>query len=62
LIDGLSGTLAFPLRLDREVDHHDRVLLYDAEQHNQTHECVQIELFVEQYESEQRSEYGGRQS
>src|SRR5262249_20886978 len=39
LVDGLFRILSFQsLRLEREVDHHDGVLLDHAEQHDQTDE------------------------
>src|SRR5262245_52969478 len=39
LVDGLLRRHAvLSLRLDREVDHHDRVLLHDADQHDDADE------------------------
>ena len=51
-----------PLRVQREIDHHDGVLLHHAEQHDQPYERVQIEILVEQLQSQQRAEDRRRQS
>jgi hypothetical protein len=50
------------LRLEREVDHHDRVLLDDADQHDDSDECIQVELAAEQQQCEQRAEARGWQA
>src|SRR6058998_3963812 len=34
------------LRIEGKVDHHDGVLLYDPEQHDQPDKCVQVQLFM----------------
>jgi hypothetical protein len=48
--------------VEREVDHHDRVLLDDADQHDDADEGVQVEVDVEQQQREQRAEPGRRQA
>ena len=58
-----SGALAFqPLRFEREIDHHDGVLLHHAEQHDEADEGVEVELLVEDLQREQRAEDGGGQT
>ena len=32
------------LRVEREVDHHDRVLLHDADQHDDADEAIDVQL------------------
>ena len=57
LEDRLHGRLAFlPLRAEREIDLHDRVLLHDADQHDQPHERVDVQLDLEQVQGQQRAE------
>jgi hypothetical protein len=41
---------------DGEIDHHDGVLLHHAEQHDDAHEGVQVELLMEDQQREQRAE------
>ena len=48
------------LRFDREIDHHDRVLLHDSDQHDDADERVDIQLVVEQQQRGQRAHAGGR--
>ena len=48
LIYRLGGRLTLiPLSLEREVDHHDRVFLDDANQHDQANERVDAEVHIE---------------
>ena len=49
------------LRFEREIDHHDGVLLHHAEQHDQPHEREQVQLLVEQLQRQQRAEHRRRQ-
>ena len=57
LVDRLGGALALvPLGLEREVDLHDRVLLHDADQHDEADEGVDVELDAEEQQREQRAE------
>ena len=50
------------LSLEREVDHHDRILLDDANQQYQSDETVDIERHPENHQRQQRAERGERQS
>jgi len=61
-VDRLGGGLAFALRFHREVDHHDRVLLYDAHQHDDADEGIHVELDPERHQSHERAQARGRQS
>ena len=48
-IDRLGGRLVLvALRLEGEVDHHDRVLLHDADEHEDADEAVDIQLLAEE--------------
>ena len=60
--DRVLGVLAFALLFEREVDHHDRVLLDDADQHDQADAAVEIELLAEHDQRQQRAEHRGRQA
>ena len=51
-----------PLGLDGEVDHHDRVLLHDADQHDDADEGVDAEVQLEDHQREQRAEPGEGQA
>ncbi len=63
LEDRVARALSFlPLRLDREVDHHDRVLLHDADEHDDADERVHAEIELEDEEREQRAEPGERKA
>jgi len=46
------------LDLQREVDHHDGVLLHDPNQHDDAHERVDVELVVEYQERGQSAQAG----
>ncbi len=50
------------LGFQSEVDLHDRVLLHDADQHDQPDERVDVQIHVEQIQRDQRAEAGRRQS
>ena len=56
------AVLPSSLGFDGEVDHHDGVLLDDAEQHDDADEGVEVELLAEEHQRQQRAEDGGRQS
>src|SRR5208337_337523 len=61
LIDGFLRTLSFlPLRFQSEVNHHDGILFYDADEHDDPHERVKIQLLVEEAKSQERTDAGGR--
>ena len=52
LVDRLARRLAvLALRFDREVDHHDAVLLHQADQHDDADERVEAQLGLEQISS-----------
>src|SRR3989442_797384 len=61
LVDRLLGRHAAALGLDREVDHHDRVLLHDADQHDHADEAVDVQLHAEEPERQQRPRARRRQ-
>ena len=48
LLDRLVRVESLPLRLEREIDHHDRVLLHDADQQQHADRGDDRELDVEQ--------------
>ena len=48
-------------RSQREVDHHDRVLLHDADQHDDADIAVHAELHVRDVQRQQRPERRERQ-
>ena len=50
------------LRFDREVDHHDAVLLHEADQHDDADEGVEVEVDVEDQQRDERAETRRRQS
>src|SRR5690606_24830452 len=58
LVDGFPRPLPLPLGLEGEVDHHDAVLLYEAHQHDDPYEGVDVELPPEDEEGEQGAEAG----
>src|SRR6185437_15614303 len=51
-----------PLCFDREVDHHDSVLLHYTHEQNQSDEPVHVERQVEDVQRQQRPEGGERQA
>ena len=58
-VDGFARTHALvALGIQSEVDHHDRVLLHHAHQHDQAHERVQVQLPVKQRQRQQRAKQG----
>ena len=62
LVDRLVRGLALrPLRLQREVDHHDGVLLHDADQQNDADHRDDGELGLEEQQRQQRAHAGRRQ-
>ena len=50
------------LRLDREVDHHDAVLLHEADEHDDADEGVEVEVDAEEQQRRERAEAGRRQA
>ena len=55
----LSPTLP---SLDREVDHHDRVLFHDADQHHDADHGDDREVHLEHHQRDQRADAGRRQA
>src|SRR3970282_838689 len=53
-----SARAAPSLRLDVEVDHHDGILLDDADQHDDADKAVHVKLLAEHPQREQRAEAG----
>ena len=51
----------FALRIEREVDHHDRVLLDDADQEDDADDADDVEPGACGVERQQRTDAGGRQ-
>ncbi len=51
LEDGLGRRLASRLRLQGEVDHHDGVLLHDADQHDDPDEGVDVQVVAEEQQA-----------
>ena len=57
LVDGLGGRLAAAaLRVEREVDHHDRVLLHDADEQDDADEGDDVEVEAEEQQREDRAD------
>ena len=50
------------LRIDGEVDHHDRVLLHDADEHDEADKTVDVQVEPKNHQRQQRAETGGRQA
>ena len=62
-MNGFLGALSFcALGVQGEVNHHDGILLDNADQHDDAHEGVEIQLLVEEAKSQERSDAGGRQT
>src|SRR3954470_4148080 len=62
LVDRLGRRLSLiSLRLDCEVDHHDGVLLHDADQHDHADEAVDVEIEPEDQQRHDRAEHRERQ-
>ena len=61
-VDGVyrSQSLA-SLGVEREIDLHDRVLLHDADQHDQSDEGIDVQIHSEQDQGYQRAEARRRQ-
>ena len=49
-----------PLRLQGEVDHHDAVLLHDADQKDDADDGNHVEVLVEEHQREQGAQDRGR--
>ena len=61
LIDRIFGAHSMiPFRIEREIDHHDGILLDDADQQNDSDERNDAKLEMEYDENEQRPNTGGR--
>ena len=59
LVDRVDRVLAvLALRFDREVDHHDAVLLHEPDEHDDADERVEAQLGPENHQREQRAEPG----
>jgi hypothetical protein len=56
-----SAVLPRALHLQREVDHHDGVLLHDADQQDDADQPDDIQLHVEEQQRQQRAGAGRRQ-
>ncbi len=62
LVDRVGGVLAlFALGFQREVDHHDAVLLHDADQQNDADDGDDIQVQMKQLKRQQRSHARRRQ-
>ena len=62
LIDRIARRLAFvALGGEREVDHHDRVLLHDADQKNDADDGDDVEIVAGDHQGQQRAHAGRRQ-
>ena len=62
LVDRLARRLAFvALGVEREVDHHDRVLLHDADQQDDADDGDDAEIVAERHQRKQRADAGRRQ-
>ena len=56
-MDRRRARLAFAaLRLEGEVDHHDAVLLDEADEHDDADERVEVQVHVENQQRQQRAE------
>src|SRR5665213_1296394 len=63
LINRVHGVLPFiALRLQRKIDHHDAVLLDDADEKNNANERNHAQILVKQHQSQNRPDAGGRKS
>ena len=54
--------MPFALRRQGDVDHHDRVLLHDADQHQQADDRDEAQVHAEQPQRQQRADDGRRQA
>ena len=50
------------LRDDGEVNHHDRVFLHDADEHDEADEAVDVQVNPENHQRQQRAESRRRQA
>jgi hypothetical protein len=46
---------------DREVDHHDPVLLHNADEQDDAYQRDQAEVEIEQHQNRKRTDAGGRE-
>ena len=51
-----------PFRIQSKVNHHDRILLDNPYQHDDSHQGVQIKINVEDQQRQKRAEARGGQS
>ena len=59
LVDRFERRLAFAaLRLEGEVNHHDAVLLHQADEHDDADEGVQAQVHAEDQQRQQRADAG----
>ena len=62
LIDGVGGVLALlALGFQGEIDHHDAVLLHDADQQDDADDGDDVQIQMEQHQRQQRAHAGRRQ-
>src|SRR5207245_9101658 len=62
-VNGLGGRLGFvPLPFESKVDHHDRVLFYDADKHDEPDERVDAQVHLKIIKGDQCSQAGRRQT
>ena len=62
LINRIERLSPLPLRLDREINHHNRVLFHNTDEHDEANERVDIQVDAEEHQRHQRPEPGRRQS
>ena len=60
-IDRFCRSSACPFRLQREIDHHDGVLLHDSDEKNDADQSHDVELAVRQHQGQDRAHTGRRQ-
>ena len=62
-IDGIHGALPFiPFRLQGKVDHHDGIFLDNADEHDDTDEGIEVKVFPEDKQGDERPETGRREA
>ena len=62
MINGFQWSFSLlALGIEREIDHHDRVLLHDANEQNDSNKRDDAEIGTAKDQREQRAHSGGRQ-
>jgi len=61
-VNRFGGGFPLPLRVNGEVNHHDGVFLDDADEHNEAHKAVDVQIQAEQNQRDQRAEARRRQA